>query len=225
MSHRRSVAIDGPAGSGKSTVARGLARELGFRYVSTGDFYRALALATLRKGVDPSNARDVERLAMESRIELLEAEDGGQRTFLDGEDVSEALRGADVDAVVSPVSVHPGVRKCLVGIQRRIADHSDVVMDGRDIGTVVLSESEHKFFLTASPEERARRRQNDYSRRGRAVDFDTVLEEVLSRDRIDSGRATAPLTVAPGAVVIDCTRMSADEVIGEMLRTLEGARS
>lgn len=225
MSHRRSIAIDGPAGSGKSTVARGLARELGFRYVSTGDFYRALALAALRKGIDPVDGRGMERLARECSIELEETDDGGQRTFLDGEDVSEAIRRADVDGVVSPVSVHPGVRAHLVSLQRRIADNRDVVMDGRDIGTVVLSEAEHKFFLTASPQERARRRQREYAGKGRAVSLETVLNEVLSRDTIDSGRAAAPLSVAPGALVIDCTNMSVAEVIEEMLQALGRARN
>jgi cytidylate kinase len=220
MSYRRSIAIDGPAGSGKSTVARGLARMLGYRYVSTGDIYRALALATLRKGVDPTDEQEVERLALESRIELHETADGGQRTFLNGEDVSDAIRRADVDGVVSPVSVHPRVRAWLIGLQRSLANERDIVMDGRDIGTVVLPESEHKFFLTASPEERARRRHKEYEAKGRAVSFDEVLQGVLSRDAIDSGRATAPLVVAPGAVVIDCTNMSVAQVIGEMLRAL-----
>jgi cytidylate kinase len=220
MSHERSVAIDGPAGSGKSTVARGLARALGYRYVSTGDIYRALALAVLRNGIDPHNEKDVSSLARKVTIEVEESDDGSQITVLDGEDVSDLIKQPEVDAVVSPVSAHAEVRAWLVDLQRRLADERDVVMDGRDIGTVVLARSKHKFFLTASAEERARRRWKEYVAKGRNVDFDTVLKEVQARDTIDSGRAVAPLRVAPDAVVVDCTHMTVQEVIDEMLRKL-----
>ena len=131
-------------------MARGLARALGYRYVSTGDIYRALALAVLRNCIDPHNEKDVSSLARKVTIEVEESDDGSQITVLDGEDVSDLIKQPEVDAVVSPVSAHAEVRAWLVDLQRRLADERDVVMDGRDIGTVVLARSKHKFFLTAS---------------------------------------------------------------------------
>lgn len=220
MSHERSITIDGPAGSGKSTAARMLAQALGYRYVSTGDLYRALALAVIRVGADPANEEDVSSVAHSTIIEIRQSPDGGQRTFLNGEDVSEAIRSSQVDSVVSPVSVHPEVRKWLLGMQRAVAHENDVVMDGRDIGSVVLAGSKCKFFLTASAEERARRRLGDYVRKGRVVDLDTVLKEINERDAIDSSRPTSPLVIPVDAVVVDCTSMDAKQVVQKMLSVL-----
>jgi len=220
MSLERSIAIDGPAGAGKSTVARMLAHALGYRYVSTGDLYRALALEVIRRGLDPYDEAAVVDVAKSVCIRVERSECGGQRTILNNEDVTEEIRSAEVDSVVSPVSVYSQVRKHMVEAQRAIAYDADVVMDGRDIGTVVLAESAHKFYLTASAEERARRRQLDYARQGRHVDLADLVEEIEKRDTIDSTRQISPLRPAPDAVVIDCTTLSPDEVVDTMLAAL-----
>ncbi|MCR4426231.1 MAG: (d)CMP kinase [Firmicutes bacterium] len=213
MSLESSVAIDGPAGAGKSTVARALSAMLGMRYVSTGELYRALALAVLRNGADPEDEQAVGEVARGVTIDVAPDQATGQRVFLNGEDVTGLIRGADVDRIVSVVSVYPAVRADMVRQQRRIAEQCDVVMDGRDIGTVVLAESRHKFFLTASPEERARRRMLDYTRMGESRDHAEVIREILERDRIDSERSVSPLRPAEDAVIIDSTLMTVDEVV------------
>ncbi|MGI6130658.1 MAG: (d)CMP kinase [Bacillota bacterium] len=223
MSLERSIAIDGPAGSGKSTVARMLARALGYRYVSTGDLYRALALEILRQGADPYDEGSVVEVAKSSSVSVEPAPDGAQRTMVEGEDVTALIRSAQVDSIVSPVSVYPAVRAHMVKLQRAIAEDADVVMDGRDIGTVVLAESRCKFYLTASPGERAARRQRDYAAQGRRVGLNEVREEIAQRDMIDSTRRVSPLTVAPDAIVIDCTAMSPTEVVAAMMQVVGGA--
>lgn len=220
MSLESSIAIDGPAGAGKSTVARMLANALGYRYVSTGDLYRALALEVLRRDLDPYDEAAVLKVAKSVSIRVERTGDGSQRTILNNEDVTEEIRTAEVDAVVSPVSVYAEVRKYMVEAQRAIAFDVDVVMDGRDIGTVVLAESAHKFYLTASPEERARRRQRDYAKQGRYVKLPDLVEEITRRDRVDSTRQVSPLRPAPDAVVIDCTTLSPEEVVETMLAAL-----
>ena len=223
MSLERSIAIDGPAGSGKSTVARMLARALGYRYVSTGDLYRALALEVLRQGADPHDEESVVRIVQSVSVGVEPAPGGGQRTIVRGEDVTALIRSAQVNSVVSSVSVYPAVRAHMVELQRAIARDTDVVMDGRDIGTVVLAESRCKFYLTASPEERAARRLRDYAAQGRQVGLDEVHEEIAHRDMIDSTRRVSPLAVAPGAVVIDCTAMSPTKVVAAMMQVVGGA--
>lgn len=220
MSLEKSIAIDGPAGAGKSTVARMLARVLGYRYVSTGDLYRALALEVIRRDLDPYDKAAVLEVAKSVSIRVEPTVDGAQRTILNNEDVTEEIRTAEVDAVVSPVSVYAEVRKHMVEAQRAIASDVDAVMDGRDIGTVVLAESSHKFYLTASPEERARRRQRDYARKGRHVELADLVDEITRRDRVDSTRQVSPLRPAPDAVVIDCTTLSPEEVVKTMLAAL-----
>lgn len=220
MSLERSIAIDGPAGSGKSTVARMLAAALGYRYVSTGDLYRALALEVLRRGVDPYDEGSVVKVAQSMSVRVEPVADGAQRTLVGGEDVSSLIRSAQVESIVSPVSVYPAVRVHMVQLQRAMAVDADVVMDGRDIGAVVLAESRCKFFLTASARERARRRQRDHAAQGRQVALDEVQAEIAQRDAIDSTRPVSPLTVAPDAIVIDCTAMSPTEVVGRMLQVL-----
>ncbi len=220
MSLERSIAIDGPAGSGKSTVARMLAAALGYRYVSTGDLYRALALEVLRRGVDPYDEGSVVKVAQSMSVRVEPVADGAQRTLVGGEDVSSLIRSAQVESIVSPVSVYPAVRVHMVQLQRAMAVDADVVMDGRDIGAVVLAESRCKFFLTASARERARRRQRDHAAQGRQVALDEVQAEIAQRDTIDSTRPVSPLTVAPDAIAIDCTAMSPTEVVGRMLQVL-----
>jgi len=220
MSLERSIAIDGPAGSGKSTVARMLARALGYRYVSTGDLYRALALEVARQGIDPYDEESVVGLAQSVSVSVEPAPGGAQRTIVGCEDVTALIRSAQVDSIVSPVSVYPAVREHMVKLQRAIAQDVDVVMDGRDIGSVVLAESRCKFYLTASPEERAARRQRDYAAQGRHVGLDKVCEEIAQRDMIDSTRRVSPLAVAPGAIVIDCTAMTPAEVVTAMMQVV-----
>jgi cytidylate kinase len=220
MSLERSIAIDGPAGAGKSTVARMLAHALGYRYVSTGDLYRALALEVLRRGLDPYNEAAVLEVAKSVSMRVEPTGDGAQRTILNNEDVTDEIRTAEVDAIVSPVSVYVEVRKHMVEAQRAIAFDVDVVMDGRDIGTVVLAESAHKFYLTASPEERARRRQRDYARKGCHVELADLVDEINRRDEVDSTRQVSPLRPAPDAVLIDCTTLSPEEVVETMLAAL-----
>ncbi|MEA4882200.1 MAG: (d)CMP kinase [Clostridia bacterium] len=224
MSLENSIAIDGPAGAGKSTVARMLASALGYRYVSSGDLYRALALEVIRRGVDPQDEAAVTQTARTSSMALEPSPSVGQRTTLNGEDVTALIRAAAVNSVVSPVSVYPEVRELLVAAQREIARESDVVMDGRDIGTVVLPEAVHKFYLTASAAERARRRRSDYIRQGAPDSYDEVLREIVERDRIDSTREASPLKAAEDAVVIDCTEIGPEEVVERMLCLLGRSR-
>lgn len=214
------VAIDGPAGAGKSTVARRLAEQLGYVLVDTGAMYRAVALAALRAGVPWNDGERVAALARGivgarslgfSRDEAL-----GVRVALAGEDISEAIRTPEVAQGASTVSADPGVRAALLDLQRQAGQGGGVVLEGRDIGTVVFPEAEVKFFLTASPETRARRRHEELVARGQMVTFDETLAEVKERDARDEGRAVAPLRQAEGAVLVDSTSLSVDETVAAM---------
>ncbi|BBM69510.1 (d)CMP kinase [Rhodothermus marinus] len=210
------IAIDGPAGAGKSTTARRVAERLGYPYLDTGAMYRALALALLRQDptLDPERAR--EALA---RVQLRVAWDNGRlRVFLDGEDVTEAIRTPEVSQAASRISAWPEVRARLLEEQRRIGrawaqQYGGVVLDGRDIGTVVFPEAEVKVFLVADPEERARRRQRELAERGQEVPLEQVLAEILQRDAQDQQRAVAPLRKADDAVELDTTSLSIDEQV------------
>ena len=208
------IAIDGPAGAGKSTLARRLAGRLGFLYIDTGAMYRAVALWARRLGVAWDDAARLEQLARESRIEL--GPDG--RVSLNGEDVSEAIRDPEISEGASRVSAIPGVRRALVEKQQQMGRQASVVMEGRDIGTVVFPEAEVKIYLDATPEERARRRMKDLAARGVAADFAQVLEEMRRRDQRDSTRADSPLRQAPDAIYVDSTGMSEDEVEQALLK-------
>jgi CMP/dCMP kinase len=206
------IAIDGPVGSGKSTLARRVAQMLGYVYVDTGAMYRALALKALRRGLafDGYDENLVE-LARETRIDL-RAEDGSQRVFLDHEDVTTAIRTPEVSQAASKIAVNPGVRHVLVAEQRRAGEQGGVVMEGRDIGSVVFPDAELKIFLTASPETRAERRWREHQQKGDAIDLQRTLEEIRERDRRDQARTTSPLVRAPDAVVVDSTAMEPEEV-------------
>ncbi|MGC8761006.1 MAG: (d)CMP kinase [Bryobacteraceae bacterium] len=208
------IAIDGPAGAGKSTLARRLAERLGYLYIDTGAMYRAIALWAKRLGVSWDDAPRLEQLARESRIELA----SGGRVFLNGEDVSEAIRDPDISEGASRVSAIPGVRRALVAKQQQMGREASVVMEGRDIGTVVFPEAEVKIFLDATPEERARRRLKDLAARGIEADFAAVLAEMKRRDERDSTRADSPLRQAPDAIYVDSTGMSEDEVEQALLK-------
>ncbi|MBQ8917389.1 MAG: (d)CMP kinase [Oscillospiraceae bacterium] len=217
MSQRKiAVAIDGPAGAGKSTIARAVAAELGFIYVDTGALYRAVGLYGLRKNADTASADQMLPLLEEIKVELAYVE-GEQRVLLNGEDVSQAIRVNEASMAASNVSAIPGVRSFLFDLQKNMAKTHNVVMDGRDIGTVVLPEAQVKIFLTATPEERATRRYNELLEKGQKVDFDQLLAEVKQRDYNDSHRATAPLKQAEDAVLVDTTGLDIEQSIEKIL--------
>ena len=210
------IAIDGTSASGKTTLARRLAARLGYLYFDTGVMYRALTLAALRQGLSMSDESALSSLAAGITIDVTSptASDGRPCTvLLDGEDVTWTIRSPEVDASVSQASVYPGVRSALSLQQRRIGLRGRVVMVGRDIGTVVLPEAELKFFMTASLEERARRRLAELNLLGEIVGLAEVERSLAERDRIDSQRAVAPLRAAPDAVVVDTTQLSAESVL------------
>jgi len=206
------VTIDGPAGAGKSTVARALARRLGFRYLDTGAMYRVVALGAVRRGLDWDRPEDLAKLAPRLKIELAE-----DRVLLDGEDVTRAVRSQEVTLVTRYVADNPRVREYLVGLQRAIASRRDVVTEGRDQGTVAFADAECKIFLTASPEERARRRVRDLEARGEPATQAEVLAAQQERDRRDSNREVGRLVRASDAVEVCTDGMSIDEVVDRLV--------
>ena len=216
----KSIAIDGPAGAGKSTLARQVAAALGYLYVDTGAIYRTLGLAALRRGVDPQDGAAVVALLEDCTIDLRHGGDGMQRMYLNGEDVSQAIRLPEVSRYASGVSAIPEVRAHLMDMQRDLARRNDVVMDGRDIGTVVLPAADVKVFLTASPEERARRRWEELQQRGTPEAYEEVLKDLVERDAKDSGRAAAPLRRAEDAVEVDTTGCSLEESLERLLSVI-----
>jgi cytidylate kinase len=217
---RLRVALDGPAGVGKTTTARALARELDLVYVDTGAMYRALAVAAAEAGVSVDDPVAAARLAREVRIDM-EPLDGDLRVLLDGRNVTEAVRSAAATDGASRISVHAPVRRELVRLQRRIAARGGVVMEGRDIGTVVLADAEAKVFLTASAEERARRRHRELAAGGGNASLEAVLREIRERDARDQGRSASPLRPASDAVVIDCTALDAPSQVAAVRRVVE----
>jgi len=222
MRLRPIVAIDGPAGAGKSTVARRLADRLGFTLVDTGALYRAVALAARRAGVawdDEVKVVEVARRVEVSRsLELVADAEKGVRVMLDGEDVSDAIRTADMGMGASRVSAMGGVRAALLELQRQAGEKGGVVLEGRDIGTVVFPDAEVKFFLTASPEVRAKRRYDELIERGQQVEYEATLAEVKARDENDTNRPIAPLRRADDAVFVDSSGRPVDEIVAEMAR-------
>jgi CMP/dCMP kinase len=211
------VAVDGPAGTGKSSVSRALARALGARYLDTGAMYRIVTLAVLRAGIDPADAGAVGAIA--GTVQLSVGYDPDvDRCYLAGEDVSEEIRSDDVTRAVSAVSSVPAVRERLVALQRELAaGQGNIVVEGRDIGTVVLPDAPVKIFLTASAETRAQRRNDQNVAAGLADDYEGVLADVRRRDHLDSTRAVSPLRAAGDAVIIDTSDMSEAEVIDHLL--------
>jgi len=207
------VAIDGPAGAGKSTIAKRLAQRLGFTYIDTGAMYRAVALWALRQNVDPGDMHRMEQLAMAAEIEL---EPG--RIRLNGEDVTEAIRKPEVTSGASKVAVIPGVRRAMVAKQRAMGDRRSVVMEGRDIGSVVFPDAAVKVFLDANPGERVRRRFQETQGKGEPVSEDALAAQIAERDRRDSTRAEAPLTQAPDATYVDSTSLTIEQVEEAILR-------
>ena len=206
------VVIDGPAGAGKSTIAKAIAARRGMLYLDTGALYRAIGLFVLRSGTDTQDAKAVSELLPQIKLELVFA-DGAQHVMLCGEDVSDEIRTPPVAMAASNVSAIPAVRSFLLSLQRDIASENDCLMDGRDIGTVILPNADIKIFLTASPEERARRRLKDLAEKGIEADFDAVVADIKRRDENDSSRAIAPLKPADDAVIVDTTTMSFEQVV------------
>lgn len=211
------VAIDGPAGTGKSSVSRGLARKLAARYLDTGAMYRMVTLAVLRAGVDPADPEAVDKVAV--TVQMSMGYDPDSISYaLAGEDVSTEIRGDEVTLAVSAVSAVPAVRNRLVDLQRELAAGQDsIVVEGRDIGTVVLPDATVKIFLTASAETRAKRRNDQNVAAGLPDDYDGVLADVRRRDHLDSTRAVSPLRAAPDAIVVDTSDMTEAEVIAHLL--------
>ena len=214
------VAIDGPAGAGKSTIARAVDARMGYIYVDTGALYRAVGLYGLRKGADTSSAEEMLPLLAEIKVELT-YRDGEQRVLLNGEDVSEAIRLGEASMAASNVSAIQGVRDFLFDLQKDMARTHDVVMDGRDIGTVVLPDAQVKIFLTATSEERASRRYKELLEKGQQVDYQQLLAEVKQRDYNDSHRAAAPLRQADDAVLLDTTGLDRQQVVDRVLALVE----
>lgn len=214
------IAIDGPAGAGKSTVAKAVAKSLGIIYLDTGAMYRAVGLKALRNGIDPKDREASAALMADTKLNI-EYNNGVQAVILDGEDVSGYIRTGEVSIAASDISAHPEVREALVEAQRRIAEKNDVIMDGRDIGTHVLPKANCKFYVTASPEERARRRYaQDAAKGDTSKTEEEILRDIIQRDYNDINREFAPLKQADDAVLIDTTNMTEKEVIQKVLRLI-----
>ena len=220
---REVVAIDGPSGAGKSTVARAVARALGWTYVDTGAMYRAVGLKADRLGVPLDDDPALEELCRHTRIEFRRDEAGEPRVFLDGEDVTRAVREHRVSDLASRVSARRPMREAMGRYQRRLGEEAPSVLEGRDIGTVIFPDARVKVFLTASPEERARRRTEELERRGQPLPYEEVLRDILARDANDSSRAHAPLRPASDAVVLDTTGLGPAEVVARIVALVRGA--
>jgi len=203
-----SIAIDGPSGAGKSTLAKSISSKLGFLYVDTGAIYRTIGYYAFANGIDPKDSQAVEEVLPEIHAELTYGEDGLQHMILNGQDVTKEIRLPEISMYASAVSAHPAVRSFLLEMQRSFARTNNVIMDGRDIGTVVLPDAEVKVFLTATPEARAQRRALELEQRGTPEPFEKVLAEIQARDYNDSHRPTAPLRQAEDAVLLDTTELT-----------------
>jgi cytidylate kinase len=219
------VAIDGPAGSGKSTVAREVARRLGFTYLDSGAMYRGVTLAALEQGVDLDDGPALGALARGMDIELRRRDDDNVQVIVDGRDVSEAIREPRVTAASSKVAAHPEVRDALLEKQRSLMASGNYVVEGRDIGTVVAPDAAVKVFLTAEPEERARRRTAEFERRGLSIDRGEVRAAIEERDKLDSTRSAAPLRRADDAELIDTTGLDAGQVADRIVALVRRARA
>ena len=216
MSKTYSIAIDGPAGAGKSTIAKALAKELGYRYVDTGTIYRTVAYFLDLWGVSPKDIDGVTRYIDELTVDITYDETGKQHMIMNGMDVTDEIRTQDISQKASLVSAHAVVREMLLDMQRAVAKKYNVIMDGRDIGTVVLPRADVKIFLTASAEIRAKRRADELAAKGEKADFDTILKEIQQRDHQDMTREIAPLKQAKDAVLLDTRALDINGVVAEM---------
>lgn len=219
---KAAIAIDGPSGAGKSTISKLLAKEFGFTYVDTGAIYRTVGVFVRRRGIDPKNAVEVERVLSEINIEI-KHKGGVQRLYLNGDDVTDAIREHVISRYASDVSAIPAVRAFLLDMQREFAFRDNVIMDGRDIGTVVLPDAGIKIFLTATDEDRARRRYEELLLKGQEVDYEKVLSDMRLRDKQDSSRAVAPLAPAPDAIKVDTTGNTLEQSV-EILKQIIAER-
>jgi cytidylate kinase len=215
VTKRLIIAIDGPSGAGKGTIARAVAGRLGYRHIDTGAMYRAVAWKALHDGVDPSDDRAVAAIAERAAFDL----EGG-RIAIDGHDVSREIRTPEIDRAATIVARHPAVRRALVARQRSSGQDGGIVMEGRDIGTVVFPHAEVKIYLDASPEERARRRAADPAHSSKGTHLSEVATALAERDRSDATRAVSPLAIAPDAVVIDTTGVAVEEVVEAVLKVV-----
>lgn len=213
------IAIDGPAGAGKSTIAKLVAKEMDMNYIDTGAMYRAVACAMIAAGIDVANQAAV-RQAVDEIDVAVEYENGVQKVFVNGEDVTDRIRTPEISAGASAVAVVPEVRLKLVDLQRGLAEKYDVIMDGRDIGTYVLPDAELKLFLTASPRARALRRMKDFREAGIAQSLEEIEADIVKRDKQDSEREFAPLRQAEDAVLLDTTEMTVEEVIAAVKKKI-----
>ena len=211
------IAIDGPAGAGKSTIAKIVAENLGFTYIDTGAMYRAVTNKAITQNIDLSDANSLEKMLLNTSI-ILEPSPNGQLVFVDGEDVTESIRSNEVTANVSEVAAHANIREILVAKQQELAARGGIVMDGRDIATHVLKDAELKVFMSASVEERAKRRFLDNERRGISSTIEKLQEEIALRDKLDSQREASPLIQAEDAIYLDTTELSIEEAAGEILK-------
>ena len=212
-----SIAIDGPAGAGKSTIARAVAKKLGFVYVDTGAMYRALALFFLRRGISGDDVETISSLCPDIRISLDYDSEGQQQMYLNGENVTSMIRQEEVGKMASVTSAIPAVRSALLSLQRQLAKESNVLMDGRDIGTHVLVDATLKIFLTASVDVRARRRYDELTQKGEECDFDQIRKDIEQRDHQDMTREISPLYQAEDAVAIDSSSLTIDQVIDRVI--------
>lgn len=215
------IALDGPAGAGKSTIAKRAAKALDFIYVDTGALYRTIGLAASRKGVEPKPSPEVDKLLSEITVDLTFNDKGEQIVLLDGEDVSGLIRTPEASMMASKISAVPSVRAYLLDLQRNMAVSHNVIMDGRDIGTVVLPDAKVKIFLTASPEARAQRRYKELCEKGMDVKYEDILNDVITRDYNDSHRETAPLKPADGCVMVDTTELDFEQSVEKIISVIK----
>ena len=221
MAKTYAIAIDGPAGAGKSTIAKRLAKELGYYYVDTGAIYRTVAYFLDLLGVSPKDVDGVERYIDELTIEITYDADGKQHMIMNGMDVTDEIRTQDISQKASLVSAHAVVREVLLDMQRDVAKAHNVIMDGRDIGTVVLPKADVKIFLTATPEVRAKRRTDELSAKGQKADFEVVLKEIQQRDYQDTHREIAPLKMARDSIKLDTSELDIEGVIAAMQKIIK----
>ena len=220
MAKTYAIAIDGPAGAGKSTIAKRLAAELGYHYVDTGALYRTVAYFLDLLGISPKDADGIERYIDELTVKIEYDEEGKQHMIMNGMDVTGEIRTQDISQKASLVSAHPLVREALLDMQRDVAKSHNVIMDGRDIGTVVLPKADVKIFLTASPEVRAKRRTDELLTKGQKAEFETVLKEIQQRDYQDTHREIAPLKMARDSVKLDTSDLDIEGVVAEMKKII-----